>query len=72
MKPYVCLSVEDSGGDRCVDILNDSGVFGFVECRRDPEDPSGWRHIGPVHSGFEPANSALYAARSSVGWMVSV
>lgn len=72
MKPFACLSVEDSVGDCSVDILNDSGVFGFVECRGDPEDPSGWRHIGPVQTGFETAKSAIHAARSNVGWMVAV
>ena len=72
MKPFVCLSVEDSGGDRCVDILNDSGVFGYVECRRDPEDPHGWRRLGPVNGGFESRQRAQDAARSAVKWLEKV
>ena len=72
MKPLVLLSLENDGGDRCVDILNDNGCFGFVECRRDPEDPSGWRHVGLVQSGFADAQSAIEAARCGVGWMATV
>ena len=66
---FVCLSMEDDSGDRCVDIVNDRGDFGFVECRRDPEDPTGWRYLSPVRSGYDTPKAAIVAARGAVGWM---
>jgi hypothetical protein len=35
----VLVSLENSAGDRCVDIFaRDDGTFGFEEYRKDPED----------------------------------
>jgi hypothetical protein len=65
----VLRSIEDAGGDRCVDILRDGGRFFWVECRRDPEDSHGWRHLGARSGGFETEEAALAAARAAVGWM---
>ena len=73
MKPLVVVSLEDKTGDRCVDIIDRrDGSFGFVECRRDPEDPHGWRRLGPVNGGFESRQRAQDAARSAVKWLEKV
>jgi hypothetical protein len=68
-RPVVLRSIEDEGGDRCVDILSRDGRFFWVECRRDPEDSHGWRHMGAVSEAFGTEGAALAAARSAVGWM---
>ena len=72
MKPRVLESIEDETGDRCVDIvaLWDGG-FTFRECRRDPEDSFGWRHLS---AGDPPVFATEYlaraAAREAVGWLL--
>jgi hypothetical protein len=68
-KPVVLRSIEDQGGDRCVDILREGGRYFWVECRRDPEDSHGWRHVGVRSAGFGTDAEALAAARAAVGWM---
>ena len=70
MKPLVIVSLEDETGDRCVDILDlRDGCFGFVECRRDPEDGHGWRHLEPATGGFDSEVSARAAAKQTVTWL---
>jgi hypothetical protein len=69
VKPVVLRSVEEPGGARCVDVLRDGSGFGWVECRRDPEDGHGWRRVGEVAGGFASETAALADARASVGWM---
>jgi hypothetical protein len=48
----VTRSLEGADGQRCVDILRGASGFGWVECRRDPEDSHGWRRLGAVRDGF--------------------
>lgn len=72
VRPLVRRSIEDETGQRCVDIAVESGRFGWIECRRDPEDGYGWRPLGgavqPIHDSFE---EALEAACDSVPWLRS-
>jgi hypothetical protein len=68
-RPVVMRSIEDAGGDRCVDILRSDGGYSWVECRRDPEDSFGWRRLGEPSGPFGSSEAALAAARSGVGWM---
>jgi hypothetical protein len=68
-KPVVVRSVEERSGARCVDILREDDGFGWVECRRDPEDSHGWRRVGEVAGGFASEEAALADARAGVGWM---
>ena len=71
MKPQVLQSIEDDTGDRCVDILClPSGLFTFRECRRDPEDSHGWRHLsGGDPQSFETEAAARQAAIAAVPWL---
>ena len=69
-RDVVLRSLEDQGGDRCVDLVAlAAGGFAWVECRRDPEDPFGWRRIGVPVSGFPSEDAALRAAVEAVGWL---
>ena len=68
VRRVVLRSLEDAGGLRCVDIRRDGDDFGWAECRRDPEDGSGWRHLaGTGTGGFGSAGAAETAARAVVG-----
>ena len=70
MKPLVLASIEDNGGDRCVDILRLSDTeFGFSECRRDPEDSHGWRRLNGIVAGYPSEVDARKAAEDAVGWL---
>lgn len=71
MKPLVLASLEDDTGDRCVDIVRLAvGTFTFRECRRDPEDSHGWRHLsGGASPVFTTQDAALLAAKETVGWL---
>lgn len=71
MKPRVIVSLEDPTGDRCVDILRyGEARFAFRECRRDPEDNHGWRHLSQGQPPFYPSyEQAFKAARKTVGWL---
>ena len=62
MKPLVVASLEDAGGDRCIDLLRLDDGYGWVECRRDPEDPHGWRHLHPPVTGYRTESEARAAA----------
>jgi hypothetical protein len=68
-KPVVIRSVEEGGGERCVDILREGDRYFWVECRRDPEDSHGWRHLGARSAPFATEEAAVRAARAAVGWM---
>lgn len=71
MKPLVLHSIEDDTGDRCVDILQlADGQFTYRECRRDPEDGHGWRHLsGTIFATFDTAAAARQAAQTEVAWL---
>ena len=69
MKPLVLASLEDATGDRCVDILGQDDDYGWVECRRDPEDPHGWRHLHPPEWGHTDRVAAHEAASAATGWL---
>lgn len=64
----VLASLEDESGDRCVDLLRQGADFGWVECRRDPEDAHGWRHLHPPRMGFDDAATARADAVAAIGW----
>ncbi len=69
MKPVVRRSIESQDGTRCVDLFEADGVFGFVECRRDPEDSFGWRPTGDRVTGFGSEAQAAAAASERIVWM---
>jgi len=68
----VLTSLENSAGDRCVDIFERAdGTFGFEEYRRDPEDMSGWFSLHRYSQQvFATAEDALAQAKSRVEWLV--
>ena len=70
MKPLVLASWEDPNGVSCVDILDHrDGTFGYVLCRRDPEDGHGWRHVSdPQGPRFADRAAAEAAAREMGDW----
>jgi len=69
MKPTVIESFEDESGQRCVDLLkNSDGSFAWAECRRDPEDASGWRTLS-TSSAFPGQDAAMNDALGNVGWL---
>ena len=74
MANVVLKSIENTGGERCVDIFRrDDGTFGFEEWRRDPEDGGRWRQVGFYGSAvFETAEDATARAKASVGWLVDI
>ena len=71
MKPLVLQSIEDETGDRCVDIIRlPDGNYTYRECRRDPEDGHGWRHLsGAILTTFDTAAAARQAAGKEVAWL---
>ncbi|MDX8354414.1 hypothetical protein [Cognatiyoonia sp. IB215182] len=71
MKSLVIQSIEHATGDRCVDIIRlPDGQFTFRECRHDPEDSHGWRHLsGAQPATFDTAEAARAAALAEIGWM---
>ena len=70
MRPVVIRSVNDGTSQRCVDFLrHGDGSFGFRECRRDPEDAHGWRHLSGIDGArFVTLTDAEYAAAAAVCW----
>ena len=70
-KPVVMTPVEDPIGARCVDFLcNKAKKWAWVECRRDPEDDSGWRRLtaeDPVW--FDTEQDAHADAFLAVAWL---
>ena len=68
-KRKVLRSIEDGGGARCVDIARGEAGYFWVECRRDPEDSHGWRHLGDPAGPFATEAEALATARGAVGWL---
>ncbi len=69
MRAVVAVSLEDAGGDRCVDMICGPGGWARVECRRDPEDAHGWRRPHPLRHGFASGNAARAGAAGAVGWL---
>ncbi len=65
----VLESIEDAAGDRCVDILALDTGYGYSECRRDPEDPHGWRRVSGITDGFPSERAARNAAQANIGWL---
>ena len=61
-------SLEDATGDRCVDLLEGYG-WSWVECRRDPEDAHGWRHLHPPIGPFPHMDAARADASAAVAWL---
>ena len=66
MRAVVRASLEDAGGDRCVDLI-EGASWAWVECRRDPEDGHGWRRLHPPIDGFP--DRAAAQADAAVGWL---
>jgi hypothetical protein len=70
VKPLVLASLEDDTGERCVDILRLTDTeYGYSECRKDPEDPHGWRRIHGITGGFADEPAARKAASDAVKWL---
>jgi hypothetical protein len=71
-KSWVVLSsLENSEGDRCVDLFRrPDGSFGFEEFRRDVEDAGHWTPVA-YYSGqsFASRDDAVAAARRAVAWL---
>jgi riboflavin synthase len=69
-KPVVLRSIEDAGRRslRGYPVRRGQRYF-WVECRRDPEDSHGWRHVGVRSAGFgtEPRRWRRHGPRL-VGW----
>ncbi|MBM7068461.1 hypothetical protein [Actibacterium sp. 188UL27-1] len=69
MKAVVIRSINDPSEQRCIDIRrHGDGSFEWLECRRDPEDPHGWRVLGG-EDGFASVDDALNAARDAAPWL---
>lgn len=71
-RAVVRASLEDATGDRCVDLIEDGAgcaPWGWVECRRDPEDGHGWRRLHPPVTGFADRGAARADAAAAVGWL---
>ena len=70
MKPRVLASWEEPNGISCVDILaHEDGTFGYVLCRRDPEDGHGWRQVSdPEGPRFDKRSAAEAAAAEMGAW----
>lgn len=68
--PVVLASIENTEGNRCVDLfVRADGTFGFEEYRRDPEDQR-WAKVGyNAHRIFASRDEARAAARAAVEWM---
>ncbi|MEL7114428.1 MAG: hypothetical protein AAGP08_02375 [Pseudomonadota bacterium] len=71
MKPIVMQSYEDDTGTRCVDIRrHDDGRWSWSECRKDPEDGHGWRHLdGAGGDLFDSEHAAFSDALTHVDWL---
>lgn len=70
-RKVVLRSVNAPDGVHCVDILAfPDGRFGYVLCRRDPEDPHGWRVIDASQErGFNTQAAAEDAAVKNYAWL---
>ena len=72
-KPVVVRSTNAADGVHCIDLRRTGeGAFEAALCRRDPEDPHGWR-ILQVESlqGAETEKAAHVAALTVFGWSVA-
>ncbi|MDR3465011.1 MAG: hypothetical protein P4M07_03615 [Xanthobacteraceae bacterium] len=71
-KSWVVLSsLENSEGDRCVDLFRrPDGSFGFEEFRRDVEDAGHWTPVAYYSGqGFATKDDAIAAANRAVVWL---
>jgi hypothetical protein len=69
MADVVMRSIEGAAGQRCVDLIRGADGWAWVECRRDPEDPHGWRRLGAPVGVFATEAAALDAAHDAVPWL---
>ena len=68
----VRASLDAPDGVHCVDLLEGPpGQFAFALCRRDPEDPHGWRLLpGLDGAGYGSLEDARIAARAVAPWIM--
>ena len=69
-KPVVVMSIDAADGVHCIDLRRtDELSFDAALCRRDPEDPHGWRvlQVEPL-PGEKTEKAARQAALSVFGW----
>ncbi len=68
-RKVVRRSIDAPDGVHCVDLLE--GPQGsFALCRRDPEDPHGWRVLpGLDGEGYVSLDKAREAARAVAPWL---
>jgi len=69
-RPLAVISLEDSDGFRCVDIIeHPDGTFTFKEFRRDPEDAGRWTLVDDYsHERYATKDDALRAAAGAIPW----
>ncbi len=67
----VVVSVEDSEGSRCVDVIRrPDGAFCFKEFRRDPEDGGRWSVTADYSTAtYASQEDTLCAARLVISWL---
>ena len=65
----VLRSVTADDGLHCVDITERATGYVWQPFRRDPEDPRGWRAMGPVSVPSDTIDAALSDARATLGWV---
>ena len=70
-RKVVRRSIDAPDGVHCVDLLEGRpGAFAFALCRRDPEDPHGWRVLpGLDGGGYGSLEDARDAARAVAPWL---
>ena len=65
----VLRSLTAADGLHCVDVTRREGGLVWQAFRRDPEDPYGWRPLGPVSAPHQTEEAALTEARETLGWV---
>ena len=70
-RPTVIRSVEDTHGERCVDLISRAdGSVVFKVFRRDPEDGGRWSLLAATSAvAYTSAESAYKAAAARLGWL---
>ena len=69
----VLASPSTANVDRCIDIFEPDGTFGFEEFRRDPEDRGAWTPVAYFsQQEYDSEADALAAARQRVPWLDDV
>jgi hypothetical protein len=69
MAGKVIESIETLQGDRCVDLVEETGTYRYREFRRDFEDAGRWTPMGPASSPFESRAEAISAAAKEIVWL---